>query len=184
MRIECGPCIVRDWHPTDKEALVRFANNPNISRNLTDMFPHPYTDADADWWFSYLAQMDEPTHWAIEIDGVAAGGIGVTLGQGIFARSAEFGYWLGEPFWGRGTMSAAAMAVSRFALAHFDLVRLEAPVFAWNAPSMRVLEKCGFVREGVLRSSAIKDGHIIDRVMYALISGGGLMPPFRTSPRG
>ena len=61
-------------------------------------------------------------------------------------------------------------------------IRLEAPVFAWNAPSMRVLEKCGFVREGVLRSSAIKDGHIIDRVMYALISEGGSRPPSEPHP--
>jgi RimJ/RimL family protein N-acetyltransferase len=48
-------------------------------------------------------------------------------------------------------------------------------VFEWNPASMRILEKCGFVREGVLRASAIKDGQIIDRVMYALDSGRWLI---------
>ena len=173
MRLECGPCAVRDWAPSDRSALVRFANNRNIWRNLTDMFPHPYTDADAEWWFSYLAGMHEPTHWAIEVDGLAVGGIGVRLREGILAKSAEFGYWLAEPFWGRGIMTAAAKAVSTFALAHFRLIRLDAAVFEGNPASVRVLEKCGFVREGILRASAVKDGRIIDRVMYALIADGG-----------
>ena len=151
------------------DALVRFANNRNVWRNLTHRFPHPYTEVDADWWFSFLAKMPEPTSWAIEVDGLAVGGVGVTLGDGIYAKSAEFGYWLGEPYWGRGIMTEAAKAASSYAMRRFGLIRLEAPVFEWNPASMRVLEKCGFVREGVLRASAVKDGQTIDRVLYALI---------------
>ena len=151
------------------DALVRFANNRNVWRNLTHRFPHPYTEVDADWWFSFLAKMPEPTSWAIEVDGLAVGGVGVTLGDGIYAKSAEFGYWLGEPYWGRGIMTEAAKAASSYAIRRFGLIRLEAPVFEWNPASMRVLEKCGFVREGVLRASAVKDGQTIDRVLYALI---------------
>ena len=52
----------------------------------------------------------------------------------------------------------------------FDLVRIDAAVFAWNPASMRVLEKCGFVREGVLRRSIFKDGQLIDSVLYARIA--------------
>lgn len=115
--------------------------------------------------------MPEPTSWAIEVDGLAVGGIGVTLKEGIYLKSAEFGYWLGEPYWGRGTMTEAVKAVSSYAMRRFGLIRLEAPVFEWNPASMRVLEKCGFVREGVLRASAVKDGQVIDRVLYALIDG-------------
>ena len=54
----------------------------------------------------------------------------------------------------------------------FRLVRLEAIVFQWNPASARVLEKCGYVREGILRRSAIKDGQIIDRWVYALVRNG------------
>lgn len=169
MRIDCASCAIRDWRPDDESALVAVADNRKIWRNLQHGFPHPYTRADARQWFALPAAMREPTHWAIEVDGVAVGGIGVDLGEGVFERSAHFGYWLGEPYWGRGLMSEAARATSVYALDRFGLARLEAGVFAWNPASMRVLEKAGFVREGVLRKSVFKDGVLIDRVLYALV---------------
>jgi RimJ/RimL family protein N-acetyltransferase len=172
MRLECERCVVRDWSSADREALVRAADNRAIWRNLTHAFPHPYTPADADAWFAHLAAMDEPTSWAIEVEGVAVGGIGVAPDEGVFAKSAEFGYWLAEPYWGRGIMTEAARAVVPVAMARFGLCRLESAVFAWNPASMRVLEKCGFTREGVSRSSVIKDGELIDRVVYALVDVG------------
>lgn len=148
---------------------MRFANNRNVWRNLKDVFPHPYTEADADRWLTAQAQAREPTDWAIEVDQLAVGGIGVTLGDGVHAKSAHFGYWLAEPYWGRGIMTDAVKALAPYAMRKFGLVRLEAPVFAWNPASMRVLEKCGWQREGVLRASAFKDGEIIDQVLYALV---------------
>jgi len=169
MQIDLGPCIVRDWHRDDRAALARAANDRSVWRNLTHRFPHPYTEADADRWFALLARMPEPTHWAIEVAGEAAGGIGVELGEGVYAKSAHFGYWLARRHWGRGIMTAAVRAVSDYVLARLDVVRLEAPVFAWNPASMRVLEKCGFVREGVLRQSVFKDGELIDAVLYARV---------------
>ncbi|MEO8064097.1 MAG: GNAT family N-acetyltransferase [Pseudomonadota bacterium] len=166
-RLDCGTCIVRSWSPDDRPSLLRFANNRNVWRNLTHRFPHPYTDADADSWFSKLAVNAGRTHWAIEVDGLAVGGIGTDPGEGVYAKSARFGYWLGEPYWGRGIMTAAVHGTVEHIFGHFDLVRLEAPVFEWNPPSMRVLEKCGFIREGVLRKSIEKDGQTIDAVLYA-----------------
>ena len=169
MRIDCELCVVRDWSVDDRESLARFADNRGVARNLTHSFPHPYTEADADAWFATLAGMPEPTAWAIEVDGVAVGGVGVILGEGVYGKTAQFGYWLGEPYWGRGIMTAAARAASEYAMTHFGLVRLEARVFEWNSRSMRVLEKCGFEREGVLRRSVFQEGQIIDSVLYALV---------------
>jgi len=169
VRLDCGQCIVRDWNETDRDSLLEHANDRNVWRNLGERFPHPYTPADADRWFSFLREMAEPTHWAIEVDGRAAGGIGVDLGQLEYIKSGRFGYWLGEPCWGRGIMTAAVRSTSEYALQKFGLVRLEASVFEWNPASMRVLEKCGFQREGLLRRSIYKDGRIIDSVMYAKV---------------
>jgi RimJ/RimL family protein N-acetyltransferase len=169
MRIDCRTCVVRDWSRSDKASLVRHANNRNVWRNLTHLFPHPYTDANADAWFAHLESMPAPTHWAIEVEGSAVGGVGCTIGKGIREKSARFGYWLGEPYWGRGIVTAAVQRVAPYVLEHFPLVRLESPVFAWNPASMRVLEKCGFVRECVHRASVLKDGEIIDEVLYALV---------------
>jgi [ribosomal protein S5]-alanine N-acetyltransferase len=149
--------------------LVRHANNRKVWRNLTHAFPHPYTDADADTWLASLASTAEPTHWAIEVDGVAVGGIGIALGEGVFSRTAELGYWLGEPFWGCGIMSDAVGHVVPYVMTHYGLCRLQAAVYEWNPGSMRVLERCGFTREGVARASVCKDGQVIDEVIYALI---------------
>lgn len=169
MHLDCGVCVVRDWRLSDKASLVRFANNRNVWRNLTHRFPHPYTDADADFWLARTIGKPRPSHWAIELDGEAVGAIGVELGEGVFAKAGRFGYWLAEPYWGRGIMTAAVRATSDQVFADFDVARLEAAVFEWNPASMRILEKCGFVREGVLRRSIHKDGQLIDAVLYARV---------------
>lgn len=169
MRTDCGGCTVRDWRPGDQASLLRVANNRNVWRNLTHRFPHPYTEADAERWLGHVAAMSRPTHWAIDVGGEAVGGIGVELGEGVHARTGHFGYWLGEPYWGRGIMTAAVRAMADHVLTEFDLIRLEAPVFEWNPASMRVLEKCGFVREAVLRRSVVKDGAVIDCMLYSRV---------------
>lgn len=171
VRLDCGVCAVREWEWADKASLVRHANNKNIWRNLLDRFPHPYTEADADSWFALNEAVSPRTNWALDIDGEAVGGIGLDLGHGNYAKTAHFGYWLGERYWGRGIMSAAVRPTVEYVFSRTDLVRLEAPVFEWNPGSMRVLEKCGFVREGVLRKSVFKDGQLIDSVMYARTRG-------------
>ena len=89
MRIECDLCVVREWNPTDRDSVLEFPNNRCVWRNLTERFPHPYTEADADWWFAFLAKMAEPTHWAVEVDGLAVGCVGVTLGEGEYARGSS-----------------------------------------------------------------------------------------------
>jgi RimJ/RimL family protein N-acetyltransferase len=169
MRLDCGLCVVRDWSLGDKGSLVRVANNRNIWRNLTHRFPHPYTDADADFWFSLLEKIAEPTYWAVAVEGEAVGGIGFEPGEGVHARSAHFGYWLGESYWRRGIMTTAVRATSEYIFGRFGIERLEAPVFERNPASMRVLEKCGFTHEGVLRRSVLKDGQLIDSVLYARV---------------
>jgi len=160
---------VRDWARTDKASLVRAADNRKVWRNLMERFPNPYTEKNAEDWFDFLAMRREPTHWAIEVGGEAVGGIGVDPLQGMHAKTGHFGYWLAEPCWGRGIMSAAVRHVAPYALQRLQLARLESPVFEWNPASMRVLEKCGFAREGVLRRSILKDGELIDQVLYALV---------------
>ena len=160
---------MREWRPSDKPSLLRHANNRNVWRNLSHRFPHPYTDADADSWFGLVRNSPDALRWAIDVAGEAVGGIGVEPGEGIYAKSGRFGYWLGESFWGRGIMTAAVRQTTDYIFTHLDLVRLEAPVFEWNPASMRVLEKCGFVRESVQRRSVFKDGQLIDAVMYARV---------------
>lgn len=162
-------CSLRPWTNEDKLDLVHNANNRKVWRNLTDMFPHPYTEADADFWINLANQAAPSIHLAIDLDGVAVGGIGIIAGQGIARYTGQFGYWLGEAHWSKGIATAAAHAMCARAFSGSLFERLEAQVFAWNPASMRVLEKTGFVREGVHKRGVFKDGQFTDGVMYALV---------------
>jgi ribosomal-protein-alanine N-acetyltransferase len=108
--------------------------------------------------------------FAIEVDGEAAGGIGFVPHSDVERVSAEIGYWLGEPFWGRGIVAEALVAVTQYAIESHHLTRVFALPYARNTASCRVLEKAGYVVEGRLRRSCIKDGEVLDQMQYAYIA--------------
>jgi len=169
VEIPLSRSTLRAWREGDDASLVRHADNRNVWRNLRDRFPSPYTAADAKEWIRAAGAESPVANFAIVVSGEAIGGIGLRLGTDIFRRSAEIGYWLGEPFWGRGIATEAVRAVSQYAFESFDLCRLEAGVFEWNPASMRVLEKAGYSREGRTRLSVTKDGRTGDHVLYGLV---------------
>lgn len=162
---------MRSWRIGDEAALAQNANNRKIWLNLRDAFPHPYTLEDAASWIRSACAENPELSYAIEVGGMAAGGIGITLLPDVERCTADIAYWLGEKYWGRGIVTQVLAAASEYAFATLDITRLQAWVFAWNAASMRVLEKCGYVREAVMRKSAIKDGKVIDRMLYARLRG-------------
>jgi ribosomal-protein-alanine N-acetyltransferase len=168
MRLDCGCCVLRPWREGDESSLVRHANNLEVWRRLRDSFPYPYTYADAEQWIAFVRHQDPQTHFAIEVHGEASGGIGLELGSDIERRSAEVGYWLGEDFWGKGITTAAVRALSGYGFEVLNLTRIFAVPFASSAASIRVLEKCGYIREGIMRRSAIKEGVVLNQVLYAL----------------
>ena len=169
MEIVLSRSTLRPWRAGDEPSLERYANNRNVSRNLRDRFPYPYTAADAKEWIAFAATVTPPQHFAIVVDGSAVGGIGVEPGQAERRRSAEVGYWLGEPFWGHGIATEALRAITEYGFATFGVCRLEAGVFAWNPGSARVLEKCGYTLEGRARLAIVKDGQLTDSLRYALV---------------
>ena len=134
---------------------------------LRDRFPFPYEKEQARTFLGWIAKQPSPTVWAIEVDGEAVGGIGIELHSDVERVSAEIGYWLGEAMWGRGIATEALTAVTAEAFTRFDITRLYAVPFADHAASVRVLEKAGYVREGHLRRSAIKNGTVRDQLLFA-----------------
>ena len=169
MEFKLTSCTVRSWEWRDRDSLVRYANNRNVSINLRDLFPHPYTQADARNWLDRVVSVKPETNFAIVVDDDAVGGIGLTIQNDVGYRSAEIGYWLGEEFWGRGIATEALIAVTEQAFSTYDLCRLYAHVFDWNPASARVLEKAGYTFEGRLKKSVTKNGQTIDQLMYAII---------------
>jgi len=167
MRLPLSRCTIRPWASTDAESLHRHANNRQVSIHLRDRFPYPYELQHAQKFLNWIGQQGSPTVWAIEVDGEAAGGIGIELRTDVERVSAEIGYWLGESYWNKGIATEALRAVTAEAFARFEITRLYAVPFADHAASVRVLEKASYVVEGRLRQSAIKDGKIRDQLLFA-----------------
>lgn len=168
MFMDCGDFVLRTWQVGDAESLSFYANDPAIGRNLRDGFPHPYTRRAADQWIHHASKEKADTYAAIVIEGRAAGGIGITLHENIERTSAEIGYWLARAYWGRGITTQAVRAMTAYAFHTFPITRIYAVPFAHNVASIRVLEKAGYVREAVMRRSAVKEGKIVDQVLYAI----------------
>ncbi len=168
MRLDCERCVLRPWAAGDEPMLVRHANNYKVWRSLRDGFPHPYTLADAEQWITFTQQQSPQTFFAIEVGGEAVGGVGLELQSDIERLSAEIGYWLGEALWGKGIATATVRALSAYGFKELGLTRIFAVPLISSSASIRVLEKAGYIREGVLRRSAIKVGIVLDQVLYAL----------------
>jgi len=161
-------CTIRDWRATDAESLARHANNRRIWLMVRDRFPHPYTIDDAKNFLQRaMAENETEKFYCIEISGLAAGGIGFKPGQDVHRHTAEIGYWLGEEFWGHGIMSEVVPAFVDYCFEKFPLNRVAAQAYSSNPASARILEKAGFVLEGRLRKHVIKDGQILDSLLYA-----------------
>lgn len=162
---------LRKWNMEDAEIMVKYANNPKIAENLRDAFPYPYTLADAHEYIYAMQNAPEEERYvrAITVGGEVVGSIGVFREQDVYRRSAEVGYWVAEPFWGKGILTEALKQVCAHTFAHTDIVRIFASVFARNEASCRVLEKAGFALEGTLRSSVWKSGVLMDSKMYSLV---------------
>jgi RimJ/RimL family protein N-acetyltransferase len=161
--------ILRNWRKGDEVSLQKNANNPNVSRYLMDRFPYPYTTDDALTWIKYNLTQDPILNFALDIEGEIAGGLAVERRSDIYRKTGIIGYWLAEQFWGKGIMSEAVKLVTAYAFEHLDLIRLQAGVFSKNPRSMRVLEKAGYHKEAILKSSIVKNGEVLDEHVYAIL---------------
>jgi ribosomal-protein-alanine N-acetyltransferase len=162
---------VRGWRATDARSLAIAANHPEVPRYLRDRFPHPYTLDDAESFLTHVALPAPALFQAIEVDGHIAGGIGFAPGSDVERHVAELGYWLTPPASGRGIMTAIVRAYVPLLFEQFCLQRVWSKVYAPNVASMRVLERSGFRREGLLRNAVTKQGQVLDAILYARIPG-------------
>ncbi len=161
---------LRPLTPKDAPCLARLADNKRIWDNLRDYFPNPYSLDDAKA-FIQMTQQEQPQRTlAIEAEGALVGVIGVIMGTDIQRLSAEIGYWLGEPHWGRGIATEAVRQMTDYAFGELGLVRVFAMVYPYNKGSQRVLEKSGYQLEGIQRLSVIKNGLLMDSYYYVQLS--------------
>lgn len=161
--------VIRGWKKGDESSLQKHADNPKVSACLMDRFPSPYTIEAAILWVDSLLDQDPLINFAITIDDEVVGGIGLEPRQDVYRKTAIIGYWLSEELWGRGIMPEAVKLVTHYAFDELDFIRVQASVYSKNPASMRVLEKAGYIKEGVLRNAVIKQGVVMDEHLYAFL---------------
>lgn len=153
---------IRQWKKEDCGGLAAIANNRKIWLNVRDRFPHPYTVKDGLAWIEHTTKQQPLQNLAVLYKDKIAGSVGVTLRDDVYRKSIEIGYFIGEPYWGKGIATRAVELMMEFIRQRFDVSRVYAEVFETNKASMRVLEKNGFHLEGIRERAVIKNNVIMD----------------------
>ena len=105
---------------------------------------------------------------AIDLEGEAIGAVGVHPQEDVYCKNAELGYWLAEPYWGKGIMTFVVKQMVQYGFEHFQIQRIFARPFEGNTGSMKVLEKAGFTLEAHLKKTFFKEGKFLDEYIYAV----------------
>ena len=164
-------CRIRKWELSDAKDLAAALSNKKVQDNLRDGLPYPYTEQDGKEFISAMLSADENETFAfaITVNNMVIGSIGIFRQGNIHRQTAELGYYIAEEYWGKGIMTEAVKQICAYVFAKSDIIRIYAEPFAYNIASCRVLEKVGFQYEGTLRSNAVKNGKVIDMEMYSLL---------------
>lgn len=158
---------IRPWQHKDAEPLVALATNKKIWDNVRDYFPHPYTIKDAKDWLALNVGITPVLNFVIEVDGNFAGSVGMVPKTEVYRCNMEIGYWLGEPYWGKGIASTAIALMCDIVWQNYSHInRIYAEVFEGNKASMRVLEKNGFELECIRKKAVIKNDLLIDDYVW------------------
>jgi ribosomal-protein-alanine N-acetyltransferase len=161
---------LRPWAESDASQLAYIADNKNIADNLRDGFPLPYSLSDAiDWLNLILPENSPPRFFAIVIDKMVVGSIGLVSKTDIYRKNFEIGYFLNQEHWGKGIATRAIKAATSYAFKEFDIVRVYAEPFADNTGSRRALAKAGYSLEATFKNNVIKNGMIKDSCIYAVL---------------
>lgn len=159
--------VLRSWQVSDTEALCRLANNTKIFDYVRDIFPSPYTLKNAHEWIALNAGVEPLLNFVIEVNGDFAGSIGMVPKTDIERNNMEIGYWLGEPYWGRGIATKAVELICEIIWKKYPFVnRIYAETFETNPSSMRVLEKNGFLLECIRKKGIIKNNILLDNYVW------------------
>jgi ribosomal-protein-alanine N-acetyltransferase len=173
MKIEVSNQIFLDKISTsDIPSLIKWCNDPEIYRN-TSSFPKEYTEESAKAFLEIISK-NEKDHgfqqtWGIRWveSGELIGAIGLLNFTGEPIYKSEFGYWMAKPYRGKGYSTLVVNGFVDFVVQKFNLIRIFAHVMEHNMASKRVLEKAGFVNEGLLKNNMQKEGKSIHTWLFA-----------------
>lgn len=146
--------------------LAAIRNNPTVLKNGYDKTPNPFTTEDAVSFINEQADKNPARRFLIFQDDQLAGEIGITIKEDVFRLNAEIGYFIAEPFWGKGLATEAIKKMTDYVFTRFNVIRIVAGVFEFNKASMRALEKNGYYLESIRKNAVIKNGQIMDDYIW------------------
>lgn len=161
---------LRQWTHKDKISLMNLCNEVDRTY-LRGTMPFPYLEEDADWWLTTVEEHDGKDRIvrAIIVDGKVAGSISVEQMADVRSKDAEIGYMLDTDYWGQGVMTDAVREICEIAFREMDIIRITGMVYEPNVASAKVLEKNGFVLEGVLKNAVVKGENIYNLRIYGKV---------------
>lgn len=168
--------IIRPMYPLDSHSMAASANNPLVAKYMSLAFPHPYTLASANTWIEMnLAKPQQDDFCICEKSSpeVVVGGIGLKPGTDISSHTAEVGYWIGEKYWGKGYTTECLDGFTKWCFSSESregtkITKLWGGVIGGNGASMRCFEKCGYVKEGILKGHCEKHGEVYDMHLFGM----------------
>lgn len=162
--------LLRPFQPSDVDAVLEYASDPEWSRYVIALPTASYTRDNAERFVAHQASLDRRVapSWAIVFQNRVVGGVNARFFHEH--RVGELGYGLAPRLWGRGLVFEAACAVIGASFQTYpQLVRWQAKTDARNTRSLRVMERLGMTREGLLRSNRFFRGELVDEVIYGLL---------------
>ena len=170
MQLNGNNITLRAFKQEDAETLATLLNNSRVVANLRDYIPFPYTLKDA-MDFIHLCQEENPRqNFAIEHNKLFVGSIGLVKQVDVYRKSAEIGYWIGEPYWGKGIATEAAKLITAYGFEQLELLKIFSAVFDFNKASQRVLEKAGYKLEAIIEKAIYKNHKLCDEYRYGCIN--------------
>ena len=148
------------------DEFVKFKNNPNILNNKLDIPDNSYTSNDGMDQFKKQLDKTPAERFLIFYNGNFCGDIGITPKENVYRFNARIGYWIAEPFWGKGITTEAIKLMTEYAFETFEITRIEAGVFEFNKASMKALEKNGYTLECIHEKSVIKNNNVYDEYIW------------------
>ncbi|MEM7380739.1 MAG: GNAT family protein [Bacteroidota bacterium] len=169
MKLTSEKITLRKFNEQDATRLALLCNNIKIWNNVRDYLPHPYSEKDGLAFIRAVAEEDPLATFAIDYEDELAGCIGIQPQSDVYRLTAEIGFWIGEPFWGKGIAPEAIKLATNYGFEELGLIRMYAHCFDFNIGSQKALTKAGFHREGVAEKAIIKNDRIGDEIRFALI---------------
>jgi [ribosomal protein S5]-alanine N-acetyltransferase len=171
--IETERLFLRNVNEKDAKDMFTYLSDQQVVQH---MGLEPYNTAEEVMeeidWYKSIWENGTGIRWCITLkdEDTVIGSCGFLNMQQKHYK-AEIGYELSRNYWGQGIASEALKAVLTYGFQHFDLERIEALIEPLNTSSQKLVEKQGFLREGLLRHYEYTCGKFDDLYMYSILKG-------------